>query len=472
MNIPIRRVAVIGGMMLFALLANATYIQVFRADALRADLRNQRTSMARFEFPRGDILLADGTVLATSEKVGGRYPYRRVYPQGAVYAAVTGYLSLNRSTGLELAEDAALSGEDPRVRVRSILKNTVKGASVTLTIDQRAQKAAYEALRATGKPGAVVAIDPLSGAILAMVSYPAYDPNELTGFDLVKLARVDRELQTNPGRPLLNRATSQNYPPGSTFKVVTAAAALESGAYTPATPIIAPPRMDLPGTTVSLRNSGGEHCGDGKPTLAMAFQLSCNTAFAAVGLHLGQDKLRGQAARFGFDDGGLTVPLPVAPSRYPEHMDRAQTAMSAIGQFDDLVTPLEIALISAAVANHGMLMRPYLVEEIRLSDGTVVSLGDPGQYRDSMSGAVAEQLTKMMVGVTRPGGTGALAAIPGIDVAAKTGTAENDGSDHAVLTAFAPARHPMIAVGVLVEHGGSGGQVAAPIARTVMRSVL
>ncbi|GIH26978.1 penicillin-binding protein A [Acrocarpospora phusangensis] len=472
MNIPLRRVAAVSGVMLFALLANASYVQVFRSGALNADRRNQRVMLAKFDTSRGDLRLRDGTVLATSREVRGRYRYQRVYPQGPLYAAVTGFVSLYRNTGVEQAEDATLSGSDPRVMVRTLLKDTARGATVTLTLDSRAQRAAYEGLSATGRSGAVVAVDPATGAILAMVSYPAYDPNDFATFDQARLRRVDKELQADPARPLLNRATSQHYPPGSTFKVITAAAALGSGKYSPVTEITAPPQLRLPGTTVLLRNPGGQDCGNGSPPLAEAFQMSCNTAFATLGLLLGQDALRRQAAAFGFDDDELTVPLPVAASRYPQRMDRAQTAMSAIGQFDDRATPLEIALISAAVANDGVLMRPYLVDEIRLTDGTMVSLTGPEEYRESMPGRVARQITEMMVAVTRPGGTGTAAAIPGIDVAAKTGTAENDGPDHAVFTAFAPATRPRVAVGVVVEHGGPGGEVAAPIAKAVIEALL
>ncbi|GAA0992797.1 D,D-transpeptidase PbpA [Acrocarpospora macrocephala] len=472
MNIPLRRVAAVSGAMLFALLANASYIQIFQVAALEADVRNQRVMLAKFNTSRGDLLLRDGTVLATSKEVRSRYRYQRVYPEGPLYSAVTGFVSLYRDTGVEQAEDQALSGNDPRVKVRTLLKDTARGASVTLTLDARAQRAAYEGLRATGKHGAVVAVDPATGAILAMTSFPAYDPNDFATFDPEQLARIDKELQADPAKPLLNRATSQNYPPGSAFKVVTAAAALDSGKYAPGTPITAPPRLKLPGTSVFLGNAGGGGCGNGSPPLAQAFQMSCNTAFATLGLVLGQDALRRQATAFGFGDESLTVPLAVVASRYPERMDRAQTAMSAIGQFDDRVTPLELALISAAVANDGVLMRPYLVDEIRLTDGTMVSMTDPEEYRETMPGRVAEQLTEMMVSVTQPGGTGTAAAIPGVEVAAKTGTAENDGSDHAVFTAFAPASRPRVAVGVLVEHGGFGGEVAAPIAKAVIEALL
>lgn len=474
-NIPLRHVALVCGAMLFALLGKVTYIQALDADRLNADPRNRQTMIARFAGPRGEILLRDGTVIATSRDGGGAdYRYRRVYPAGPLYAPVTGHISLYGGAGIEKAENAVLSGRDPRVKVRSLVYGTESGATLKLTIDGRAQRAAYEALRATGLRGAVVAITPATGAILAMVSLPSYDPNLYATFDADRLAGIDRRLQADPGRPLLNRAIQQNYPPGSAFKIVTSAAALTSGRYSPTTKIGAPEALRLPGTDTYLRNSGGTACGDGNPPLAYAFKTSCNTPFAKIGIDLGQDVLREQAEAFGFGADDLTVPMPVARSVYPPEMDRAQTAMSALGQFDDRATPLMIAMISAAVANDGVLMRPYLVEEVRLADGTVIDETEPSRYRQTLDEHEANRLTAMMVTVTRPGGTGTAAAIPGVDVAAKTGTAENaaSGQDHAIFTSFAPAADPRVAVGVLVEHGGFGGQVAAPIAKAVMQAVL
>ncbi|MFJ2031863.1 peptidoglycan D,D-transpeptidase FtsI family protein [Streptosporangium sp. NPDC087985] len=474
-NIPLRRVTLVCGAMLFVLLAKVTYIQAFSSVRLGEDPRNHRMMIARFDGPRGEIMLRDGTVIAASRDNGaGLFRYRRVYPQGPLYAPVTGHISLYGESGLEKAEDAVLSGRDPYVRVRSLVNGIDRGATLELTIDGRAQLAAYEALRATGRPGAVVAINPNTGAILALASFPSYDPNVYTTFDSAQLDSVDTRLRGDPGNPLLNRALQQSYPPGSAFKVVTSAAALSSGKYSPAAKVDAPVELRLPGTDTYLRNSGGSTCGDGDPPLAYAFKVSCNTPFAKIGLELGQGALRKQAEAFGFNADDLTVPLPVARSVYPQGMNRAQTAMSALGQFDDRVTPIMIAMISAAVANDGVLMRPYLVAEARLADGTVIRDAEPARYRRALDKDEANRLTAMMVTVTRPGGTGEAAVLPGIDVAAKTGTAENTavGRDHAVFTGFAPAAKPRVAVGVLVEGGGAGGQVAAPIAKAVMRALL
>ncbi|SDH27553.1 peptidoglycan glycosyltransferase [Sinosporangium album] len=475
-NIPLRRVAVVCGVMLFALLGRVTVIQAFEAERLREDKRNVRALIARFDHPRGRLLLRDGTVIAESVRtLRSTYRYRRAYPAGRVFAPVTGYLSFFSRAGLERAEDAVLAGTAARVRVRSLARGGVMaGASLKLTVDGRIQRAAYEGLRATGRAGAVVALNPATGAILAMASYPSFDPAAFADVDMKGLVATDRRMQSDPAQPLLNRALARTFPPGSTFKIVTGAAALRSGDYSPGGGVRAPVALRLPGTRVSLRNAEGAACGDGEPSLTYAFQASCNTAFAGIGLDLGQRRLRAQAERFGFNADDLVVPMPVAVSGFPAKMDKAQSAMAAIGQYDVRATPLMVAMLSAAVANGGVLMRPYLVEEVLLPDGAVIDSAEPSRYRDTMSEEVADALTAMMVKVTQRGGTGRAAAVRGVKVAAKTGTAENaeGGRSHALISAFAPAGDPRVAVGVLVEEGGAGGKVAAPIARAVIRAAL
>ncbi|MEV0346691.1 penicillin-binding transpeptidase domain-containing protein [Nonomuraea sp. NPDC050680] len=466
-NIPLRRVAKGCAMLLFAVLANITVIQGFGGRGLNADPRNQRSAIARFDHPRGDILTYDGTTVATSRATAhGPYAYRRAYPEGERYAPVTGTASLSRTTGIEGAADDVLSGDDPRIEVRSLVRHgKARGADVRLTIIDRAQAAAYEGLKAAGRPGAAVALNPATGAILALASYPSYDPNAYTTTNPTELAKTDRRLRGDPTGPLLNRAVSLRYPPGSAFKLVTAAAALSSGEYSPTSRVNAPARLRLPGSTAYLPDTGG-HCGDTHPTLPDAFRSSCDTAFAGIGLQLGQDILRDQAEAFGFNDRGLTIPLQVIASTYPPNMDRAQTALSAIGRHDVRVTPLMIAMLSAAVANHGVLMRPYLVEDVRLPDGSLIDRADPAPYRVTMPAALAGQLTSMMLTVTGAGGSGTAAAIPGVEVAAKSGA----GEDHALFTAFAPADTPEVAVGVVLEHAAPS--TAALIARAVLEAAL
>lgn len=470
----LRRVAVLCAAMLFVLLAHVTIVQAFGSHALNADRRNERPLLEKFGHPRGDILTYDGTAVAASRPAGsGPYRYRRVYRHGELYAPVTGHLSLHRATGIEQAQDAVLSGDDAKVKVRSLVREgAVEGADVRLTIRDRVQWAAYQSLKATGVPGAVVAIDPATGAILALASYPSYDPNAFTTFDRPRLAETARRLKRAAARPLLNRALHGRYPPGSTFKLVTTAAALASGEYTPSSLLDAPARLRLPGSSVHVRNDPG--CRDGHPTLMYAFQVSCDTAFANLGLQLGQDLLRDQAEAFGFNAENLTIPLATTPSRYPMAMDRAQTALAAIGHHTNRATPLMIAMLSAAVANDGVLMRPYLVEEVRLPDGSVINRAGPTPYRTAVSPTLAKHLAAMMTTVTHAGGTGTGAAIPGVEVAAKTATSQAvpGAEDHALVTAFAPADKPEVAVGVVLEHPGARAEAVAPIARAVIEAAL
>ncbi|MEQ4723049.1 penicillin-binding transpeptidase domain-containing protein [Nonomuraea sp. B19D2] len=472
-NESLRRVAKLCSAMLFLVLTHITLIQAFGSRALNADRRNERQLIDRFDHPRGDILTYDGTPIATSRPTrAGPYLYQRFYRDGELYAAVTGHMSLYRSTGIEEARDGVLSGEDAKVKVRSLVRDgAVEGADVRLTIRDRVQRAAYEGLKATGLPGAVVAIDPATGAILALATYPTYDPNAFGTFDPARLAETSRRLGQDPSRPLLNRALNRLYPPGSTFKLVTAAAALASGEYTPSAPVDAPVRLRLPGTSTFLQNAGGGGCGDARPTLTYAFQVSCNTAFANIGLQLGQDLLRDQAEAFGFNAPSLAVPLVAEVSRYPLGMNRPQTALSAIGHHDSRATPLMVAMLSAAVANNGVLMRPYLVQEVRLPDGSVIDRAGPAVYRTAVSPAVARNLVAMMTTVPRAaasGGSGvalrraaeaASKVIPGTD-------------DHAVITAFAPANAPEVAVGVVLEHPGPRADAVTTIVHDVIAAAL
>jgi peptidoglycan glycosyltransferase len=279
--------------------------------------------------------------------------------------------------------------------------------------------------------------------------------------------------------PMTNRGVQRTYPPGSTFKVITAAAALAHG-LTPQTRIPSPTVLDLPGTTANLGNFGGEHCGDGRTdTLLDSLVISCNTAFGALGMRLGQDVVRNQAEAFGFGDDSLDLPQPVASSVFPQDLTKAQTAQSSIGQYDVRVTPLQMALVAAGIGNRGDVMRPYLVSRLLAPDLSELGKADPKLYHHAVSSEVAAQLTAMMVAVVQRG-TGTRAQINGVTVAGKTGTAQHGPGEapHAWFIGFAPAVNPVVAVAVVVEDGGSigsdatGGKVAAPIARAVMEAVL
>ncbi|MEV0615501.1 penicillin-binding transpeptidase domain-containing protein [Nonomuraea sp. NPDC050404] len=469
LDVPLLRVARLSAAMLFVLLTHITLLQSIGPPTLNADRRNERPLLARYGHPRGAILSYDGTPLAVSRPSGaGPYRYRRLYPQGEPYAAVTGYTALHRATGIEHAQDAVLSGADPKVRLRSLVqRGTIEGADVRLTISDRVQRAAHQGLRSAGLPGAVVALDPATGAVRALATYPTYDPNALATFDRGRLAETARRLRQEPAQPLLNRALNQVYPPGSTFKLVTAAAALASGEYSPSAPVEAPARLRLPGAPAYVEGRCAE---SGRPTLAYAFQASCDTAFATIGLRLGQDPLRDQAEAFGFNAGNLRIPLPATPSRYPLTADRSQTALAAIGHHENRVTPLMVAMMSAAVANDGVLMRPYLVEEVRLPDGSVINRADPAPYRRAVSPGLARSLAAMMTSASSPGGTAA--GSPGVRMASKTAADEGEPADHALVTAFAPAQTPEVAVGVVLERPGDRADAVAVIARAVIEAAL
>ncbi len=485
MNAPLRRVAVACLVLFGLLLVNVNYRQVVKADDYRDDDRNSRVLVRAYEKERGSIALAgpNRPVIARSVETDGRLRYLRTYPGGSLYAHVTGYYSLiYGQDAVEERYDRVLSGEDPQLFVSrlsdQLTGREARGGDVVLTVQQAAQQAAVEALG--DQRGAVVALDPRSGAVLAMASSPTYDPTRLSSFDPAKIRAYWAALQDDDaGNPLLNRAISQTYPPGSTFKVITAAAALEAGTA-PDTRVPAPDELTLPQTTTPLRNFGGGRCDDGRTqTLADALRESCNTAFAQLGLDLGEEALREKARAFGFEDEGLTLSERVAPSSIPAGLDPPSLAQSAIGQRDVRTTPLQMAMVAAGVANDGTVMLPHLVREVQAPDLTRLSVAQPEVYREAVSPEVAEQLTTMMELVVTDGSAVA-AQIPGVRVAGKTGTAQNrPGADpHAWFIGFAPAEDPQVALAVIVENGGSfgseatGGAVAAPIGRSVMRAVL
>jgi peptidoglycan glycosyltransferase len=481
MNAPLRRVAIACLVMFGALLLNANWLQVVHAKALHDKPGNTRVLLSELRHQRG-LIVAGTVTIARSVAVDDRYKYKRVYPAGPEYAPITGYFTILPSvTGIEQTQNPILSGDSDRLFVRRLSDlatgRTPRGGTVVLTVNPKAQDAAWKGLG--DKTGAVVALDPRTGAVLALASTPSYDPNLLASHDTVAVARAAQRLARDPREPMLDRAIAQTYPPGSTFKVVTSAAALASGKYQPTTVIPAPHELKLPLTTKKLANFGGETCSsNNKMTLQDALRISCNTAFGALGLHLGPDALAAQASAFGFGTAPK-IPLQSAESVFPDNINAPQTAQSAIGQFDVRVTPLQMAMVAAGVANHGVVMKPYLVKEEQGPDLAVLDQAEPQVLSRPLDAPVADQLTGMMVRVVQSG-TGTAAQIPGVTVAGKTGTAQHGtgAAPHAWFIAFAPAEDPVVAVAVLVEDGGNlsqeatGGKVAAPIARSVIEAVL
>jgi peptidoglycan glycosyltransferase len=475
-------------MVLFGLLMlNANWVQVVKADAYRDDPRNSRVLLRTYERERGAIAVVqpDGsgrTAVAESTRTDGPLTWLRQYPGGPTYAHATGYYSLVYGrTGLERSEDQVLSGEDDRFFVRrlsdSITGREPQGGNIITTLDAAAQEAAYDALG--DNRGAVVALDPRTGAVLAMVSKPSYDPARLSSFEPADIRAYYAQLNEDTSDPLLNRTISRTYPPGSTFKVVTAAAALSSGDVTTETRIPSPVELDLPQTDARLRNFGGSSCGAESITLGEALRISCNTAFGSLGLSLGADRLREQAQAFGFGDDSLDVPTSVSTSVFPEEPNEPQTAQSAIGQFDVRATPLQMAMVAAGIANDGEVMRPYLVREVQAPDLSRLDQADPEVLERAVDEDVAAQVTQMMELVVEDG-SGVRAQIDGVRVAGKTGTAQHAQGrpPHAWFIGFAPADDPQVAVAVVVEDGGSlgseatGGALSAPVARRVMSAVL
>jgi peptidoglycan glycosyltransferase len=488
MNRPIRIMAIFCMMLFVALLVNATYLQYVEAGSLNGHNNNKRVRDAEFSRKRGAILVA-GRPIAESRPVSDQYKYLRYYPEAREYAQSTGYYSyIFGKNAVELTQNDILSGSDPRLFVNRVVdlfgNSQPKGGSVSLTLNPKAQRAAYDGLAALNKGkrtlGAVVALEPSTGKILALASSPTYNPNRLSSHNFTNIERAWKQLTTDPTQPMLDRAIQTRVPPGSTFKLVTAAAALSTGRYTPNTKVKGGSELHIPTMSKPLTNENGTNCGGDPITLTQALEVSCNVSFGSIALHIGQDAIRSQAAKFGFGQTYLSDLNGQVASIFPSNLDQPQTALSAIGQFDTATTPLQMAMVAAGIANGGTVMRPYLVDEVRAPDLSVLDKTTPEPlHNHAISASVARDLTQMMVAVVQSG-TGTTAQIPGVPVAGKTGTAQSEKSrpPYAWFVSFAPADNPKVAVAVLIEDAGvardaiSGSGLAAPIARSVMEAVI
>lgn len=494
MERQIRRLGVALMVLFVIAFAQVNYLQVFAADRIADDPANaQRQLIAEYKVDRGSILAADGTtVLASSRKSPGDLRFQRRYPHGELYAHETGFYSfVFGRTELEQAFNDFLAGDAPELLQQTltdlILGRPKQGATIVSTLVPEIQEAASAAAAAEAGDVAIAAIDPATGDVLALVSEPTYDPNLLASQD-PKVVRDSWEvLNEDPDKPLLSRASDELFPPGSTFKLVTASAALENG-FGPDSLWPNPNELDLPLTDATIENFGGSTCSGGSQiTLADALRQSCNVVFGEVGLELGADALAEQAREYGFtaEAGEDLVPFDIpwtsgvfpAPETFAER--EPAVAISAIGQQDVAANPLQMALVAAAIGNGGVEMQPRLVTEARDPTGQVIAEFAPQEFSRPLSAANAAALTQMMVGVVESG-TGTAAQIPGVTVAGKTGTAQHgEGANpHAWFVSFAPAEAPEVAVAVIVLDGGSlsseatGGQLAAPIARAVLEAAL
>lgn len=481
MNEPIRRLSAVVLALFLVLMAAASWVQFVKARELGEDPRNVRTLYKQFGSFRGPIIV-DGESIVSSVPVDDPFNYQRTYTNGPLYAPVTGYYSIGAGrTGLESTENALLDGSADALfwtRLGELFAGTEQqGASVELTLSSVVQQTAYDALG--DQRGAVVALDPRTGEIYAMVSKPSYDPSLLAVHSSSESNRAYQALLADTGQPLFNRAIGgDTYAPGSTFKLVVAAAAIKAG-YTPDTLVDAPVELDLPLTTATISNHGGGSCGPGdQVTLLDALRVSCNTAFAKLAMGLGWPAIEAAAADFGWGKE-LGIPLDVTTSRLPKDPNDPQIAQSGIGQFDVRATPLQMAMVAAAIGNKGVLMKPYLVDTVQDADLRVIETTKPSELSEPLSVDQAAALTVMMQAVVRDG-TAKGAAIDGVSVAGKTGTAQTglDTPPHTWFIGFAPAENPTVAVAVLVENGGdmgdeaTGGKVSAPIAKQVMEAVL
>ncbi|GAA4865078.1 penicillin-binding protein 2 [Saccharopolyspora cebuensis] len=479
MNKPLRRVALAMMAMVLLLMGNVTYIQVIQADALKDDPRNSRSRIAEYERQRGQII-AGGQSLANSVETDDQLKYLRQYPNGPMFAPVTGfYSSIYGSNGIERARNDVLNGTDDSMAFRNfsdlITGEPQRGANVELTINPAMQQVAYEQLTQNGFEGSVVALNPSSGEILAMANAPSYDPNRLATHSTEDASAAWQELNQAEGDPMVNRAVSTIYPPGSVFKLITTAAALEHG-YTPNSKVEDAASITLPNSSTPLPNYGGTQCaGD---TLSEALAHSCNTAFAKIAGDIGADALRETAANFGFGQE-VNIPMGVENSSLGPMADEAALYQSAIGQRDVRTTPMMNAMMTAAIANDGTMMKPQLVKSTRAPDMSELDSFQPEELRQSVSPEIAHTIREMMLESEK--NTKGSGKISGVQIASKTGTAQHgdpEDKPHGWYVAFAPAENPQIAVAVIVENGGdegaeaTGGSIAAPIGREVIRAGL
>jgi peptidoglycan glycosyltransferase len=498
LNRPIKRVSIAVLVLFLILLVNVNYLQAVDAPSLANGPENARTEFNNSQIQRGPIVTADGASKVTNVSTG--FKYLRTYPDGAVYAPVTGYDTIftaaqapNYATGVERAEDSLLAGTGDQLAFRNfidmITDKPQKGATVQVTINSKAQQAAYAGLASTlagktinGVPqvGGVVALNPSTGAILAMASYPSYNPNQLSVLNTQEAGNVVSQLTKRTPSPLINNAAQTTLPPGSTFKIVTSSSwYTQNATRNPNTPVYSPQPLKLPNGNL-LNDDNDAPCGDGsgQTPVITAFAESCNTPFANIGKNLGGPTIGATADKFGFNKA-LDIPgVTTSASQFVAESDPSFTAYDAIGQHDTTETPLQEAMIAATVANGGVLMKPYLIDQVTASDLSVVDQTQPQELGQPISATVAGYEKQMMIAVVQdPNGTGNQynqSALNGLEIAGKTGTAETGVSSQpdAVFTAFAPADNPKIAVGVMIEGGGYGAASAEPIAVAVIKAYL
>nr|WSX50870.1 penicillin-binding transpeptidase domain-containing protein [Streptomyces sp. NBC_00974] len=483
MNKPLRRISIFCGLLILALLVRTNWLQYVEAGELSTRKENRRVQIAQYATERGNIIVEGNPITGSAVTDGSDYKYKRTYLDGTLWSPVTGYASqAYGSTQLESLEDQILTGNDDRLffdrTIGMFTGEKKQGGNVVTTLNAAAQKAAFEKLG--DKKGAVAAIDPRTGAILALVSTPSYDPSSFAGN-----SKADEknwvELKDSEDKKLVNRALRETYPPGSTFKVVTAAAALENGVVQDINaPTDTPEPYILPGTKTPMVNHAS---GCEKASLMRALEVSCNSVFANVGDKVGRDNMVKTAEKFGFNNDKIDIPVRAFASVYDKKMSKDGNAQSAIGQFNTAATPLQMAMVTAAIANDGKLMKPYMVDQLTAPNLDIIEKHEPTEMSRPVSGENAKKIQEMMVDVVEKG-TGGNAKIKGSVVGGKTGTAQhgegNKKRPYAWFISYAenPDGTSPVAVAVVIEDSEAsrdditGGGLAAPVAKAVMEAVL
>ena len=473
----------IAAISMFALIFGAlSFVQVIGADDLKANAWNKRTLLQNYCNDRGAIIVG-GTPVAESVPASESCQFQRTYTQPQLYAGITGYFSRSFGlTGLEKAMNRELEGSSDQLFLDRIsqlfLGNQPKGASVEVTLDPKLQKLAYD-LIPDGQRGSIVVTNPKTGAILAMVSKPSYDPNLIATQDPGAEAANINELNKVPGINLnqnVSGPTGALLAPGSVFKLVDVAAALSSGKYNKDSVLPNPAEMPFPGIQYKLPNYAGGNCYTrDTATFAFALQQSCNTPFASIALDLGEKAIAEQSAKFGFgQDIGDQLKLDAATKGFPTGLDAASLAQSAIGQRDVRATPLQINQMTSAIANGGVQLQPNLIKAVRSPDLRTISEPKPRTLRTSTTPEIARQINEWMVSVVTDG-IARGAAVPGFKVAGKTGTAElGNGLNNSWFTGFAPANDPQVAVTIVMEGVDitTGAQLTSPNAKKIFEAVL
>lgn len=465
----IKKVMMVFLICFIALISYMTYFEMIEGPKIVNSPYNRRLWIKRNEVLRGTIYDRNGNALTKSDPINSEIQ-KREYTGGAMFAHALGYVDQKYGiTGLEKKYDEQLMSSNVQDTIKSLIKNKGKaqkkvGNSLKTTLDLETQKTAYDLL--DGNMGAVVALNPKTGEVIALVSRPSFDPNDLKD--------TWQQLNQDKSKPLLNRATAGLYPPGSTFKTVTAVSALENISGIQNRFFDDTGELHLGNYT--LHNFDGEVLGG--ITLKEAYTHSSNAYFGSLGIELGNDRLRQTAEKFFFNKDIPTDGIPVEPSKFPilKPYEKGSIAQSAIGQSSDLASPLQMAVVTSTIANGGVMMKPHLVTDVVTSQGEEVKNVQSEQVGQIISSNTANTMKDLMRSVVQSG-TGTNASVEGVEVAGKTGTADNPSqgpgsAPHSWFIGFAPYDDPQIAVAVIVENGGQGGKLAASIASQVIKTAL